>query len=130
MKKALKNSGFGTGVKFVVFKKKKKSGALENSITKNVKILVNTDLKKSSGHSNWTVVVKNIPVRTSIKTVHAALSEFGVIKSIKMQLVGLWQKAIIKFKQVDQANLAAAKWSILIGKDTACVAKANMDKES
>ncbi|KAG9297570.1 hypothetical protein G9A89_007645 [Geosiphon pyriformis] len=41
------------------------------------------------------------------------LSKFGLIKSIKMQLVSLWQKAI----------------SIFIRKDTVCVAKANVNKQ-
>ncbi|KAG9300320.1 hypothetical protein G9A89_011393 [Geosiphon pyriformis] len=71
---------------------------------KEAKILVNTDLKKSSGHSNWAVVLKKIPIETSTEAVHAVLSKFGLIKSFKMQLI-------------DHANLVTAKWSILIGKD-------------
>ncbi|KAG9291717.1 hypothetical protein G9A89_012002 [Geosiphon pyriformis] len=66
----------------------------------DVKILVNTDFKKSFGHSDRAVVVKKIPVETSVETVHTALSEFGIIKS-----------------------------SILIGKDAVHVAKANLDKQ-
>ncbi|KAG9290246.1 hypothetical protein G9A89_022222 [Geosiphon pyriformis] len=88
----------------------------------DAKILVNTDLKKPTDHSDWAVVVKEIPVGTSVEAVHVALSEFGSVVSIKMQLVGLWQKAV--------ANLVAARWSILIGKDAVRVAKANLDKES
>ncbi|KAG9294532.1 hypothetical protein G9A89_008643 [Geosiphon pyriformis] len=76
----------------------------------NVKILVNTDLKKSFGHSDQAVV-----------TVHAALFEFGMIKSVKMQLMGLWQKAI--------ADFLASRWFILIGKDTVHVVRANLDKQ-
>ncbi|KAG9297025.1 hypothetical protein G9A89_008611 [Geosiphon pyriformis] len=96
----------------------------------SVKILVNTNLKKSSGQSDWAVIIKEIPIRTSAKTVHAALSEFGVIKTIKIQLIGLWQKAVVEFEQPDQADLVAAKWSILIGKDAVCVARADSDKEA
>ncbi|KAG9298384.1 hypothetical protein G9A89_005244 [Geosiphon pyriformis] len=73
------------------------------------KILVNTNLKKSSEHLDQAVVLKEIPIRTSTKTVHAVLSEFGIIKSIKMQLVGLWQKAVVEFEQVDHADLVTAK---------------------
>ncbi|KAG9295972.1 hypothetical protein G9A89_011824 [Geosiphon pyriformis] len=76
---------------------------------KDVKILVNTNLKKFSEHLDWAVMVKKIPVRTSVKTVHAALSKFGMIKSIKIQLVKLWQKAVIEFNQSDQADLVAAR---------------------
>ncbi|KAG9294084.1 hypothetical protein G9A89_015494 [Geosiphon pyriformis] len=83
----------------------------------NAKIMVNTNLKKSASRSNWAVVLKEIPVGTSAEAVRAALSKFGIIKSIKMQLVGLWQKAVIEFKQLGHADLVTAKWSILIGKD-------------
>ncbi|KAG9297255.1 hypothetical protein G9A89_001524, partial [Geosiphon pyriformis] len=93
------------------------------------KILVNTNLKKSSEHSNRTVVLKEILIRTSTEAVRAVLSKFKLIKSIKMQLVGLWQKVVVEFKQVDYANLIAAKWSILIGKDTMHVTRSDVDKE-
>ncbi|KAG9300372.1 hypothetical protein G9A89_009996 [Geosiphon pyriformis] len=75
----------------------------------DVKILVNTNLKKSFGCSDWAVILKKIPVGTSTEAVCTALSSFGVVVSIKMQLMGLWQKAVIEF--------IAACWSILIGKD-------------
>ncbi|KAG9286677.1 hypothetical protein G9A89_012227 [Geosiphon pyriformis] len=72
-------------------------------------ILVNTDFKKSTSHSDQTVVVKKIPVKILAKAMHTALSKFGIIKSIKMQLVGLWQKAVVKFKQSNYADLVAAE---------------------
>ncbi|KAG9294842.1 hypothetical protein G9A89_008534 [Geosiphon pyriformis] len=67
------------------------------------------------------VVIKEIPIETLTEAVHAALSEFGIIKSIKMQLVGLWQKALVEFEQLDHADLIAAEWSILIEKDAMCI---------
>ncbi|KAG9302152.1 hypothetical protein G9A89_020586 [Geosiphon pyriformis] len=54
--------------------------------TEEAKILVNTNLKKSSGHLNQTVVLKEIPIGTLTKAVRAVLSEFRLIKLIKMQL--------------------------------------------
>ncbi|KAG9295877.1 hypothetical protein G9A89_006616 [Geosiphon pyriformis] len=72
-------------------------------------VVVNTDLKRSA--------------------VHAAVTEFGIIKLIKMQLVGLWQKAIIELENQDQADFLASKWSIFIGKDAIRVAKADIDKQ-
>ncbi|KAG9291776.1 hypothetical protein G9A89_012061 [Geosiphon pyriformis] len=75
----------------------------------DVKILVNADLKKLTGHSDWTVVLKKIPVGTFAETVHAVLSEFGTIKLIKMQLEGLWQKTIIEFEEHIQADFLAAR---------------------
>ncbi|KAG9293355.1 hypothetical protein G9A89_007601, partial [Geosiphon pyriformis] len=93
-------------------------------------ILVNTDLKKSIDHSDWTVVVKEIPVGTSAKAVHTALSEFGSVVLIKMQLIGLWQKAVVEFVQLNQADLVTDRWSILIRKDAVRVAKTNANKKS
>ncbi|KAG9291029.1 hypothetical protein G9A89_012901 [Geosiphon pyriformis] len=93
------------------------------------KILVNSNLKKSSGHSDQTLVLKEIPISTSTKTVHTALSEFGIIKSIKIQLVELWQKALVEFEQAKHADLVTAHWSILIEKDTVCIARSDINKE-
>ncbi|KAG9293884.1 hypothetical protein G9A89_019222 [Geosiphon pyriformis] len=76
---------------------------------KEAKILVNTDLKKSSGHSNQVVVLKEIPIGTLTEAVCAALFKFSLIKLIKMQLVGLWQKAVVEFEQINYDNLVMAK---------------------
>ncbi|KAG9293531.1 hypothetical protein G9A89_005534 [Geosiphon pyriformis] len=80
--------------------------------------------------SNRAVVVKKIPVGTSAEAVRAALSEFEVIRAIKMQLIRLWQKVVVEFEQSDQADLIAAECSILIGKDAVRVAKTDSDKEA
>ncbi|KAG9304908.1 hypothetical protein G9A89_010770 [Geosiphon pyriformis] len=80
--------------------------------------------------ANRAVVIKEIPIGTSAEAVRAVLSEFGVIKVIKMQLIGLWQKAVVEFEQLDQADLVAAEWSILIRKDAIHVARANSDKKA
>ncbi|KAG9299131.1 hypothetical protein G9A89_020444 [Geosiphon pyriformis] len=55
----------------------------------SAKILVNTNLKKSSGRSDRAVVIKEIPIGTLAEAVCTALSKFGVIKAIKMQLIEL-----------------------------------------
>ncbi|KAG9295593.1 hypothetical protein G9A89_000958 [Geosiphon pyriformis] len=96
----------------------------------DAKILVNTDLKKSSGRSDQAVVLKKIPVGISTEAVCAVLSSFGVVVLIKMQLVGLWQKAVVEFSKSKQADLVAVCWSILIGKDAVCVVRTDQDKES
>ncbi|KAG9305274.1 hypothetical protein G9A89_003358 [Geosiphon pyriformis] len=72
----------------------------------DAKIVVNTDLKKLFKHSDRAVVLKEIPIGTSTEAVHTALSEFGLIKLIKMQL------------------------SILVGKDAVHVARSDLDKET
>ncbi|KAG9304461.1 hypothetical protein G9A89_020025 [Geosiphon pyriformis] len=94
-----------------------------------VKILVNSDLRKLFEHSDRAVMLKEIPIGILTEAVHAVLSQFGIIKSIKMQLVGLWQKAVVEFEQVEYADLVAACWSILIGKDAVHVAKSNVNKK-
>ncbi|KAG9284050.1 hypothetical protein G9A89_022824 [Geosiphon pyriformis] len=94
-------------------------------------VMVNTDLKCSiNNHIDWAIVIKKIPVGTSMEAVCTAMFKFGLIKLIKMQLVGLWQKAIIKLEDQNQADLLASKWSILIEKNTVHVARANVDKQT
>ncbi|KAG9298617.1 hypothetical protein G9A89_012685 [Geosiphon pyriformis] len=94
-------------------------------------VVVNTNLKHPiNNHMNWAIVLKEISVGTSIEAVCAAISEFGLIKLIKMQLVGLWQKVIIKLEDQIQADLLVAKWFVLIGKDAVHVARADVDKQT
>ncbi|KAG9303107.1 hypothetical protein G9A89_005065 [Geosiphon pyriformis] len=125
MKKTVNDSGFGVSFRPVLPRKKKKDRILEdgsNAIftsdldlikatekTISTKIIVNTNLKKSIGHSDQAVVLKKIPVGTPTEAVHAAVAEFGVVKSIKIQLLGLWQKAIIKFEEQNQTDLLVTK---------------------
>ncbi|KAG9303976.1 hypothetical protein G9A89_005886 [Geosiphon pyriformis] len=94
-------------------------------------VVVNTNLKcPINNRTNQAIVLKKIPVGTSIEAVCTAISEFELIKSIKMQLVGLWQKTIIKLEDQIQADLLMAKWSVLIGKDAVHVAWADVDKQT
>ncbi|KAG9300265.1 hypothetical protein G9A89_011338 [Geosiphon pyriformis] len=73
-------------------------------------VVVNTDLKHLvNNHTNQNIVIKEIPVDTSIETVCAVVSEFGVVVLIKIQSVRLWQKAIITLGDFDQADLLASK---------------------
>ncbi|KAG9298156.1 hypothetical protein G9A89_000033 [Geosiphon pyriformis] len=86
-------------------------------------VVVNTNLKHLVNNcTNWDIVIKEIPIGTLIETVCTAISELGIVVSIKMQLVGLWQKAI--------ADLLTSKWSILIGKNAVRVARADVDKQT
>ncbi|KAG9306563.1 hypothetical protein G9A89_004760 [Geosiphon pyriformis] len=97
-----------------------------------LKNLVSVSVRKSFAlniSSDKAVIVKKIPVETLTKTVHTVLSEFGLIKSIKMQLIGLWQKAVVEFEQSDHADLVTAEWSILIEKNAMHIVRANSDKE-
>ncbi|KAG9306560.1 hypothetical protein G9A89_004757 [Geosiphon pyriformis] len=54
-------------------------------LANNCGVVVNTNLKHPiNNRTNWAIVLKEISVQTSIKAVDAAISEFGLIKSIKM----------------------------------------------
>ncbi|KAG9286870.1 hypothetical protein G9A89_012420 [Geosiphon pyriformis] len=90
-------------------------------------IIVNSDLKRQGVHSDQAVVIKEIPIDTPKKMIIAAVSVFGEIKSIKIQLIGMWQKAVVEFAKSGQAEQLASKWSFLIGKDSVHVAKAVRD---
>ncbi|KAG9298834.1 hypothetical protein G9A89_015855 [Geosiphon pyriformis] len=47
-----------------------------------------------------------------------------------IQLIGLWQKVLVEFESSQVTDLVVSKWSILLGKDLVCVAKANTDKQT
>ncbi|KAG9288899.1 hypothetical protein G9A89_019521 [Geosiphon pyriformis] len=75
-------------------------------LANNRGVVVNTDLKHSvNNHMNQAIVLKKIPVETSVEAVHAAISEFG-------------------------ADFLTAEWSILIGKDAVCMAWTDVDKKT
>ncbi|KAG9291934.1 hypothetical protein G9A89_004872 [Geosiphon pyriformis] len=94
------------------------------------KIVVNNDLKRVSSHSDKKIVVKEILVNLPKLAVESVFSKFGKIVSIKMQLIGLWQKALVEFELSEIADLVAVKWSVFIEKNFVCVAKAVDDKQS
>ncbi|KAG9303012.1 hypothetical protein G9A89_006229 [Geosiphon pyriformis] len=60
------------------------------------KIVVNDGLKK--------VIIKEIPVDFSKLAIKSVFSKFGKIVSIKMQLIGVWQKALVEFESPEIAN--------------------------
>ncbi|KAG9292120.1 hypothetical protein G9A89_005264 [Geosiphon pyriformis] len=94
------------------------------------KILVNDDLRKVNSHSDQEVIVKEISVDLPKLVIKAVFSKFGKIISIKVQLIGLWQKALVKYESSEIADLVMARWSVLMGKDSVRMAKANIDKQT
>ncbi|KAG9287459.1 hypothetical protein G9A89_023831 [Geosiphon pyriformis] len=81
-------------------------------------INVNNNFKKQGVHSDRIVMI--------VTTV----SEFGNIKSIKIQLIGLWQKAVMEFAELEQAKQLTSRWSFLIKKDSVCVTMAVEDQDT
>ncbi|KAG9302832.1 hypothetical protein G9A89_009609 [Geosiphon pyriformis] len=85
---------------------------------------VNSDLKRQRMRSDWAVIIKKIPMNIPKDMIVTTVFEFEEIVSIKIQLIGMWQKTIVEFVEIDQADSLASKWSFLIGKDSVHVAKA------
>ncbi|KAG9300881.1 hypothetical protein G9A89_015337 [Geosiphon pyriformis] len=107
LKKSAKKSGHIMNAKSVL--SKKKNLAQITNLAKTENISINTNLKKSAECSDQIVIVKKIPIGILAEPVHTALYEFGQIKSINMQLIGLWQKTVVEFEQLNHANLVVAK---------------------
>ncbi|KAG9303064.1 hypothetical protein G9A89_000096 [Geosiphon pyriformis] len=74
-------------------------------------IIVNTNLKKQGVCSDQAVIIKKIPMDMQKELIITVVSEYDQIVSIKVQLIGLWQKAV----------------SFLIGKNSVHVVKAVED---
>ncbi|KAG9284839.1 hypothetical protein G9A89_003762 [Geosiphon pyriformis] len=70
----------------------KKSMEMAVSLARENKIVVNTNLKKQRVHSDQAVVIKEIPMDTPKDMIVTTVTEFGEIKSIRIQLIGMWQK--------------------------------------
>ncbi|KAG9292328.1 hypothetical protein G9A89_000467, partial [Geosiphon pyriformis] len=68
------------------------------------KIIVNNDLRRVNSRSDWEVIIKEIPVNLSKSVVEAVFSKFGKIASIKMQLIGFWQKALVEFESSETVD--------------------------
>ncbi|KAG9291576.1 hypothetical protein G9A89_021995 [Geosiphon pyriformis] len=86
-------------------------------------IIINSDLKRQEIRSDRAVIIKKISMDMPKNMIVATVSEFGKIKSIKIQLIGMWQKTVVEFAKMNQANSLVSKWSFLIGKNSVYVAK-------
>ncbi|KAG9296236.1 hypothetical protein G9A89_014828 [Geosiphon pyriformis] len=69
---------------------------------------------------------KKILVDLSRSVIESVFSKFGQVISIRIQLIGLWQKALIEFNSSDVAGLVASKWLVFMGKDSVNVALATL----
>ncbi|KAG9305199.1 hypothetical protein G9A89_010707 [Geosiphon pyriformis] len=79
------------------------------SLARENDIIVNNNLKKQGIRSDWAVVIKEIPIDMPKDMIVTAVSKFGEIKSIKIQLIGIWQKAVVEFAEPGQAEQLASK---------------------
>ncbi|KAG9288011.1 hypothetical protein G9A89_017606 [Geosiphon pyriformis] len=90
-------------------------------------INVNSNLKKQRICLDQAIVIKEISMNMPKDMIIAAVAVFGEIKLIRVQLIGLWQKAVVEFTESSQADLLALKWLFLIRKNLVHVAKAVRD---
>ncbi|KAG9294658.1 hypothetical protein G9A89_008137 [Geosiphon pyriformis] len=107
-------------------------GSMERAVllARKKGIIVNSNLKRQEVHSDWAVIIKEILMNMPKDMIITTVAKFGENKSICIQLVGLWQKAVVKFAKSEQAVHLASKWSFLIGKDLVCVAMAVRDHKT
>ncbi|KAG9297129.1 hypothetical protein G9A89_019410 [Geosiphon pyriformis] len=94
------------------------------------KIIVNDNLKNVNIRLNQEVIVKKIPVDLPRLAVESVFSKFDKIVSIKMQLIGLWQKALVEFESFEVASLVVSKWLVFMEKDSVRVTLAINDKQT
>ncbi|KAG9307190.1 hypothetical protein G9A89_017018 [Geosiphon pyriformis] len=71
------------------------------------------------------IIIKEIPVDLPKSAIELVFFKFGEVVSVKLQLIRLWQKALMEFKSADVASLVASKWSVFMGKDLVCVVLAH-----
>ncbi|KAG9297317.1 hypothetical protein G9A89_002006 [Geosiphon pyriformis] len=83
-----------------------KSMEMATSLAGENKIVVNTDLKKQGVHSDWAVVIKEISMDMPKNMIVTAVTEFGKIKLIRIQLIRMWQKTVVKFTESNSVRVA------------------------
>ncbi|KAG9293874.1 hypothetical protein G9A89_019212 [Geosiphon pyriformis] len=85
----------------------------------NKKILVNNNVRQVNKCLDQEIVIKKILVNFFKLAVESVFFKFGKIVSIKIQLIGLWQKALVEFESSEIVDL-----------DSVHVAKAVDDKQT
>ncbi|KAG9299436.1 hypothetical protein G9A89_009388 [Geosiphon pyriformis] len=78
------------------------------------KILVNNNLREINSQLDWEVIIKEVPVDLPKLAVESVFSKFEKIVSIKMQLIGLWQKALVEYESSEIADLVALLYTLLV----------------
>ncbi|KAG9302025.1 hypothetical protein G9A89_021069 [Geosiphon pyriformis] len=67
------------------------------SLAREKEININSNLKRQKIRSDQAVVIKKIPMNTPKDMIIAIEPKFGKIKSIKIQLIRMWQKTVVEF---------------------------------
>ncbi|KAG9293721.1 hypothetical protein G9A89_019058 [Geosiphon pyriformis] len=80
-------------------------------------------------HSDQEMIIKKIPVDLPKSAIESVFSKFGKVVSIKVQLIGLWQKVLVEFESSEIADLVTARWSVFMEKNSVRIAKAINNKQ-
>ncbi|KAG9284501.1 hypothetical protein G9A89_014105 [Geosiphon pyriformis] len=75
------------------------------------------------------VALCNVLLGISSDDIKTALSNFGVVTSVKLKPVGLWQYAVVHFKDTFFAATALFHWSVLVRKDSVRILLITNQKE-
>ncbi|KAG9290825.1 hypothetical protein G9A89_010974 [Geosiphon pyriformis] len=92
-------------------------------LARNKGININSNIKKQRICSDQAIVIKEILIDTPKEMIVTIVTEFGKIKSIKIQLIRLWQRAVVKFAKSDHTDLLVSRWSFLIRKNSVHMVK-------
>ncbi|KAG9299995.1 hypothetical protein G9A89_009723 [Geosiphon pyriformis] len=109
------------GLKSVLQDAESLNGAIKVAIGEEV-LLTTLKIARSSGVAfvssfPLSVALCNVPLGTSPDDIKAALGIFGVVTSVKLKPAGLWQYAVVYFKDIFSAAEAFKHWSVLVKKD-------------
>ncbi|KAG9301535.1 hypothetical protein G9A89_008387 [Geosiphon pyriformis] len=75
------------------------------------------------------VALCDVPLGTSSDDIKTALGIFGVVTSVKLKSAGLWQYAVVNFKDISSAVAALSNWFVLVRKDSVRILSIANQKE-
>ncbi|KAG9284780.1 hypothetical protein G9A89_003703 [Geosiphon pyriformis] len=98
------------------------NGATKVAIGDEV-FLTTLKIARSSGVASvsspsLSVALRDVPLGVSSDDIKSALGIFGVVTSVKLKPAGLWQYAVVNFKDISSAAAALSNWSVLVKKDS------------
>ncbi|KAG9299767.1 hypothetical protein G9A89_013127 [Geosiphon pyriformis] len=89
-----------------------------NSATKITLKIAQSSGVVSVSSSSLSVALCNVLLSTFSDDIKTALGIFGVVTFVKLKPAGLWQYAVVKFKDISFAAAALSNWSVLVRKDS------------
>ncbi|KAG9290707.1 hypothetical protein G9A89_011670 [Geosiphon pyriformis] len=109
------------------------NGATKVAISDEV-FLTTLKIAQSSGVASvsspsLSVALHDIPLGISSDDIKSALGIFGVVTSVKLKPAGLWQYAVVNFKDISSAAAALSNWSVLVRKDSVRILSIANQKE-